>query len=220
MEKKKEVLNAYYDKIQSLDYLSPTWTYDEAEDVDTELLENPDWQYQIYDERSDAYLSITEMVASDLHSYVRTHIAAYMSAVALVTPPADDTSMEELVSELDAAVAETITSHAVKNSAYCRRLAVWLSSMDLTAGKLGITSESSDTEIVARMLEFFNTICDEYMKYAPGPWRESTLIEALRGACMLLSLHNIVVKCTLCFKQEYFSQFSNEKSPAIWNPEK
>lgn len=181
MEKNEDVLNTYYEMIQNLDNLSPTWSYDEPEVIDAEIFDCPDWQYQIYDERTNNYLSITELVTSDLSDYVRTHISAYVSAISVIIPSDITSGMEDIFLELDAAVAERIAAHAAKNSAYCRRVAMWLSTAALCLEKIEIKFDSTEIEIVTKMIDFLNTVCDEYMKYAIGPWRECTLVEALRG---------------------------------------
>ena len=202
MDKKSEVVELYRERVFTLDYLHPDWTPEGAENIDPTSLHSPDWQYHIHDEVNDSYLSMTEVVATELHNYLKTHISAYVSAITLIIPPLDgDVKLEDITAQLDAAVAQCIAAHALKNSLYCRQLALWLSTTGFRAEGLEINESSTIREIVSKVLGRFYYLCDEYMKYAPGPWREGTFVEALRGekSPHCLCLHHSYLALTLAY---------------------
>jgi hypothetical protein len=161
-------------KFQNLShYLSPDWvpSIDSSHDDNFSLIPYP--EYQLIDDKTNQTFSITELVATELHSY----LLSYLHAV--------DIQIEN--QEVFPNLVELIKQNAIENSNYCRKIVTWVCHAHLPS-KMKAQELKSNEQIENYMIELFNKICDEYMRYSPGPWREGVLIEAIRGMIRILTL--------------------------------
>jgi hypothetical protein len=153
-------------------YLSPDWVPDLGQSDTRYSAQYP--EYLIYDEKSEnSSLSLIELVATELHSYLNSYLQIYLEEVKRYP--------EE---EIESHLIETIKQNAIENSSYCRKIVAWIVKSHLPP-KFDAIPPSDDLE--SRVIEFFNKLCDEYMKSSPGPWREAVLLEAIRGHLTALS---------------------------------
>ena len=183
------------------EYLAPVWNEenDESEkqissfDVDDEK-STAESDYVIYDEKSQSYITIIELVSNELEAYVHRYISALVDSFSVyLQRKGEGNELNGLVMEdLDTAklqnlVSEAIRSDSLKNSHYCKKLIKWLSTKSLGSRHIDDDSSFQRGEYasagpeLSNQISGLNEVCDEYMKYAPGPWRECILIEAFKG---------------------------------------
>jgi hypothetical protein len=154
-------------KFQNLSqYLSPDWVPSVgSSNVDeSPVIQYP--EYQLTDDKTNQTLSIIELVATELHSY----LLSYLHEI--------DIQIDN--QEIAPKLVELIQQNAIENSNYCRKIVTWVLHSHLPSN-LKTERLQSNEEIENYMVHRFNKLCDEYMKYSPGPWREGVLIEAIRG---------------------------------------
>jgi hypothetical protein len=147
-------------------YLSPDWVPDLGSSDITDLAKYP--EYLLYDEKSEnSSLSLIELVATELHFYLKSYLQIYIEEMKRCSED-----------QIESHLVETIKQNAIENSNYCRKIVTWITKSHLPP-QFDTASPSGDLEI--HVIEFFNKLCDEYMKSSPGPWREAVLLEAIRG---------------------------------------
>lgn len=156
-------------KLQNLSrYLSPDWVPSSgtSSDEDNLVLQLQYPEYQLTDDKTNQTFTITELVATELHSY----LLSYLHAINIQIENQDKSPN----------LVELIQHNAIENSNYCRKIVTWI--LHSHHPSLLKTKEfKSSEEIESYMIGVFNQLCDEYMRYSPGPWREGVLVEAIRG---------------------------------------
>lgn len=192
------------------EYLAPTWNdgteestwmsvnvknTEEDKVTGMESVEEEDSGYLIFDDKSQSFINITDIVSSELEAYVNLFITAFVgsfreyveSTGAVLTPSLD---LELITSTLQGLISEAIRKDASKNSQYCKKVIKWLASKrnsshysDEDAPSALKSIEQEQKQQLSSQISSVSDVCDEYMKFAPGPWRECTLIEAVKGAC-------------------------------------
>lgn len=161
-----------------------------------EDMEEVGTEYVIFDDKSQCYISIKELVSSELEAYVNKYITAFMESFKEYYIESTDSAellgldFELVTRKLLALISEAIRKDAFRNSQYCKKLIKWLSSKsnaslgeEASTGPLmthGQGHEGLGQEL-SNLISSVNELCDEYMKFAPGPWRECCLIEAFKG---------------------------------------
>jgi hypothetical protein len=178
------------------EYLAPAWN-EEHECGNTQQHADDETGYVIYDDKSQSFISITELVTYELESYVNMYTSAFVDSFRayLNSQDADPHSLssdfEPVTSQLQTLISEAIRADAIKNSQYCKKLVKWLSTKhrsSLRSEECSPSSRQSGGELasssgqeLSNQISRVNEVCDEYMKFAPGPWRECTLLEAFKG---------------------------------------
>ena len=156
-------------KLQNLSqYLSPDWVPSSgtSSDEDNSVLQLQYPEYQLIDDKTNQTFTITELVATELHSYLLSYLHA--------------SNIQIENQDKSPNLVELIQQNAIENSNYCRKIVTWILHSHIPSN-LKTKEFKSNEEIENYMIEIFNQLCDEYMRYSPGPWREGVLVEAIRG---------------------------------------
>jgi hypothetical protein len=157
-------------------------------DLSQQMVENES-EYVIYDEKTQSYTSITELVSYELESYVNIYINAFVESfkVYVESEISDsvDLDFNFVTNKLQALVSQSIHADATKNSHYCKKLMKWLASKSSRTEGDDRSQQSGEYSSagpeLSNQISTVNEVCDEYMKFAPGPWRECVLVEAFKG---------------------------------------
>lgn len=156
-------------KVRNLsEYLSPNWILSNEQESYPPI-DYP--EYLLHDDKHEQQLSIIELVATELHSYILSHIQIYLNQINLKIENHDEFLSNTRMIEL-------IKTNAVENSNYCRKIIAWIIKSHFPPK---FSKKSNIYELEREIIEYFNQLCDDYMKYSPGPWREGVLLEAIRG---------------------------------------
>jgi len=120
---------------------------------------SPTWSFG---EGAEAGAGVVEAEGSSIIETVTAELEAYALAFARST-------RADLSAEDEQAISSVIAAHSQLNVDYCKRLLAWIVA----------ESAGSSAEPTQRLL---SRLIDNYMQYAPGPWREATLLACLPAA--------------------------------------
>jgi hypothetical protein len=129
--------------------------------------ERKEFEYLLLDYQNNL-IPITDIVATELLGYLNAYLTAYQQELFNIP-------FEECQSH----IIESIKLDTFENSNYCRKIAKWVHK---THFPLKIPENFQSKEHLHQyLIQEFNKVCDEYMRYSPGPWRECILLETIRG---------------------------------------
>mmetsp|Transcript_3226 Transcript_3226/g.5012 ORF Transcript_3226/g.5012 Transcript_3226/m.5012 type:complete len:676 (+) Transcript_3226:131-2158(+) len=175
-------------------YLAPEWTAQGKDSVKNDL-NGVEYEYFLYDDKNDSHMSITELVATDIVTVITTYLSAYTSSLmksSSLKNMIENDEFRRIRDRLDIEVVESLRRNAVENSSYCRLVTRWVSNENSILTDKQFLDSISDSELGQAVIEQFNKMCDEYMAYAPGPWRECVLLEYIRGVLMPQIVHALM----------------------------
>ena len=187
MEDECLLTSFYSGKVDDLtSYLSPNWDLSETdcnwEHANFEVFKasegtNPQFQISGYD---------VDSITTEILSFVKRHTLAYHGTIDYMKSQ-DKAYTSDKFDALESIQENMVSKQGQENVAYCRKLIKWLITR-MTTIQLNATRNIDSNErllamsILTEVNQFFSeliSITQEYLSYAPGPWREVVFIEFL-----------------------------------------